>query len=348
MAETPAAAAVGAAGVAVAADRVGLGWRAELAPAILANLDRIDLVEVIAEDFDPRCRADVAGLRTLSAEVPVVLHGVSMGLATAAGAAPAPIERMARLVEKVRPAAWSEHLALVRAGGTEIGHLAAPPRTDATMAGTIANLERARRAVGASPLVENIATLIAPPASRIDEAAWIGEIAAGARVDLLLDLHNLYANAVNFGDDPFDLLARMPVEQVRMVHLSGGVIVTEPASGTRRLLDDHLHDPPAAVLALLEMLAQRAPHPLDLIIERAADRIRSTRARPRTATPDRRKRACPRFWSRRRQRRCIRAGKSAGADLHRSQAACSVSGCAGQERAARRYRNRRRCAPRAH
>ena len=32
-------------------DRFGLGWRPELAAGILSNLDRIDIVEVIADDY---------------------------------------------------------------------------------------------------------------------------------------------------------------------------------------------------------------------------------------------------------------------------------------------------------
>src|SRR5690242_17559243 len=50
-----AAAAVAAAAVAAAAasgrDRFGLGWRPELAAGILANLDRIEVVEIVAEEY---------------------------------------------------------------------------------------------------------------------------------------------------------------------------------------------------------------------------------------------------------------------------------------------------------
>ena len=35
-----------------------------------------------------------------------------------------------------------------------------------------------------------------------------------------------------------------------------------------RLLDDHLHDVPPPVFELLALLAQHAPQPLDVIIER--------------------------------------------------------------------------------
>ena len=38
---------------------------------------------------------------------------------------------------------------------------------------------------------------------------------------LLLDLHNLYANAVNFGQDAEQSLLRLPLARVAAVHLSG-------------------------------------------------------------------------------------------------------------------------------
>ena len=63
-------------------DRVGLGWRPELAAGILSNLDRIDLVEVIADDFFEAPRRRLRALRTLAAQTPVTLHGVSLGLAS--------------------------------------------------------------------------------------------------------------------------------------------------------------------------------------------------------------------------------------------------------------------------
>ena len=242
-------------------DRVGLGWRPELAAAIVAHLDRIDVVEVIADDYVDAGGRSLRALRTLTAQVPVLLHGVSLGLASTIEVDGARLEALARVVDAVRPEAWSEHLAFVRGGGHEIGHLAAPPRTEATVAGTTRNVERARRTVGAAPLLENVATLIDPPGSDHDEPAWIGEVVAAAETDLLLDLHNLHANAVNFRFDAHGALARLPLDRVRVVHLAGGRWIG-------RLLDDHLHDVPGRVFALLEELAARAPRPLTVVLER--------------------------------------------------------------------------------
>jgi len=250
-------------------DRVGLGWRPRLAAGILSNLDKIDLVEVIADDYFNAPRQERRALRTLAAQTPVTLHGVSLGLASSTAVEPKRLDRMARLCAEVEPVSWSEHLAFVRGGGVEIGHLAAPPRTAATIDGALANLARARRIVGCAPQVENVATLIDPPGSDRDEATWVSEIIRGSNCDLLLDLHNLYANALNFNFDPGEFIARIPTERVAAIHLAGGKWIG--AEGSRRLLDDHLHDVPEPVYELLAETAARTPRSLTVILERDGD-----------------------------------------------------------------------------
>ncbi|HEX5833587.1 MAG TPA: DUF692 domain-containing protein [Pyrinomonadaceae bacterium] len=248
------------------ADRFGLGWRPLLAAGILANLERIDIVEVIADDYFRASRPERRALRTLAAQTPITLHGVSLGLASAVPVEPRRLNDMARLCDEVSPRFWSEHLAFVRGGGIELGHLAAPPRTEATIAGTIANLSRAKQIVGVAPQVENVATLIDPPGSDRDEASWLSAIVRNSESTILLDLHNLYANALNFNFDAHDFLARIPAERISTIHLAGGKWIGR--HGAERLLDDHLHDVPDPVYDLLEAIAARAPQPLTVIIER--------------------------------------------------------------------------------
>ncbi len=250
-------------------DRVGLGWRPALATGILSNLDRVDIVEVIADDFFDASRLQRRALRTLAAQTPVTLHGVSLGLASSVAVETKRLERMARLCQEVAPVSWSEHLAFVRGGGTEIGHLAAPPRTAATIDGALANLAYAQLVIGTAPQVENVATLIDPPGSDRDEATWVSEIVCGSNSDLLLDLHNLYANALNFNFDPVDFIAHILPERIAAIHLAGGKWIG--ARGARRLLDDHLHDVPDPVYDLLAEVGARAPRALTVILERDGD-----------------------------------------------------------------------------
>jgi uncharacterized protein (UPF0276 family) len=248
-------------------DRVGLGWRAELSAAILSNLDQIDVIEVIADDYFASPRR-ARSLKTLSAHVPIVVHGISQGMASTAPVERQRLEKMARLLDLVKPESWSEHLAFVRAGDIEIGHLAAPPRTATTIDSTAANLDLARRVTGSSPLVENIATLIDPPASDRDEPTWLGQTVAAADAGLLLDLHNLYANSINFGIDPNRFLHQLPMDRIHAVHISGGKWISDATREHRRILDDHLHDPPDPVYDLLTALAASCPNPLTVILER--------------------------------------------------------------------------------
>jgi uncharacterized protein (UPF0276 family) len=250
-----------------ASDRVGLAWRDALAAQIMLHLDHIDHLEIIAESEWSASRRRLDALRDLARQVSVSLHGVSLGLVSSGNVSEARLQRMARLVARVQPDHWSEHLAFVRAGGVEIGHLAAAPYAQQTVDGALRNLERARQVVGTLPQLENIATLLAPPGSSWTESEFINRVVYESGAAMLLDLHNLYANACNFGQDPFVLLDSLPLERVASVHLSGGHWEVAP-DGRSWLIDDHIHDPPLPVYELLEMLAYKAPHPLTIIIER--------------------------------------------------------------------------------
>ena len=249
-------------------DRVGLGWRPELAAGIFAALDRIDVLEVIADNYFEAGRKERLGLKMLARQVPLHVHGLDLGMAGAQEIGRERFERLARLVNDVEPEAWSEHLAFVRAGGIEIGHLAAPPRTEASVACTAENIEAAARIVGSLPHMENIATLMQPPGSTMSEQAWITGIMAASGCGLLLDLHNLHANATNFGFDPLQFLAEIPIERVKDIHIAGGRWISSPDGDKQYLLDDHLHAVDQPVYDLLSEVAARAAQPLTVILER--------------------------------------------------------------------------------
>jgi len=255
-----------------ATDQVGIGWRAPLAASIFTHLDSIDVVEIIADEYFSASKRVLRSMRSLAREVPVAVHGVTLGLASVVPVAERRLERLAKVVNEIEPLLWSEHLAYVRGGDYEIGHLAAAPRNVMTVQGALHNIQRARAVVGTAGVFENIATLVEPPDSVLSEPDWIAAILEASASPLLLDLHNLYANAVNSGQDPLEYLRRFPLERARIVHLSGGHWIdlgpNDFGLSSRRLLDDHVHDVPDAVYALLAQLGQWCPQPLTIILER--------------------------------------------------------------------------------
>lgn len=249
-------------------DRVGMGWRPQLAVGILGNLDKIDVLEVIGNDYFEASRGKRDSLRMLARQVPLYIHGVDLGMAGSEEVSSKRLDRLARLINEVEPELWSEHLAFVRKEDTEIGHLAAPPRTRECVENTAKNLRKAAQVIGSMPYMENIATLLEPPCSSLTEPQWLSAIAAEGGCGLLLDLHNVYANAANFGFDPVQFLAEIPLEKVHTIHIAGGKWIESSNGDHRYLLDDHLHEVPAPVYELLSEVAARTNQPLTVILER--------------------------------------------------------------------------------
>jgi uncharacterized protein len=124
------------------------------------------------------------------------------------------------------------------------------------------NVAAARRLLPDVPLLlENAAWTFRWPGDEMDEPSFYGEIVERTGCDLLIDLGNLHANAVNAGADPFAVLDAYPLERVAMVHIAGGAV----EDGF--YLDTHAHAVPAAVFALLDRLVARIG-PVPVVLER--------------------------------------------------------------------------------
>jgi uncharacterized protein (UPF0276 family) len=242
---------------------LGIGWRPELALAI----DRrpgLGFVEIIAEDFDPwgPIPAPVAELRRRG--VAVVPHGVGLSLGGAEPPEPRRLAALGRHATRLGAPLVSEHLAFVRAGGIESGHLLPLPRTREALDVVVANIRAAREALPVALAVENVATLFEWPHADMDEATFLAEVLERADVLLLLDVANVHANARNHGFDPLAFFDRLPLERIAYVHVAGGI----ERNGLYH--DTHTASVPAAVLELLHELCVRVTVP-GVMLERDDD-----------------------------------------------------------------------------
>src|SRR5262245_30815898 len=98
----------------------GLGWRPELAADVLAAPDAIGCVEIVAETCfaQPALRREA---RALAEVWPLAVHGVKLSLGSAEGIDLDHARRLGALARETGAFAISEHVALTRAGGREIG-----------------------------------------------------------------------------------------------------------------------------------------------------------------------------------------------------------------------------------
>jgi uncharacterized protein (UPF0276 family) len=238
---------------------VGIGWRPEIA-GFVGALPGLRFTEVIAESVHPAHPApELAELRDGGAAV--VPHGVKLSLG---GAEPVAAERVAHLAacaEALGAPLVSEHVAFVRAGGIEAGHLLPVPRTRAALDALTANIRRTQADLPVPLAVEPIATLFDWPDAEYTEAGFLTELLDRTGALLLLDVANVYANARNRGEDPLDLLDRLPLDRVAYCHVAGG---TEQDG---RYHDTHAAAVPPEVLELVAELCARC-RPPGLLLER--------------------------------------------------------------------------------
>jgi hypothetical protein len=242
---------------------LGVGWRPELALAIERN-PMLGFVEVLAEDLDPwgPLPAPIKSLR--QRDLPVIPHGVTLSLGSAEPPDRRRLAALARLATRLEAPLVSEHLAFVRGGGIETGHLLPVPRTRQALDVVVENIRAAKAALPVPLALENVATLFEWPSPELDEAVFLAEVLERADVLLLLDIENVYANAKNHGGDPVAFLDRLPLDRLAYVHVAGGV----ERQGLYH--DSHAHPVPPPVLDLLEKLCARVAVP-GILLERDGD-----------------------------------------------------------------------------
>lgn len=229
---------------------LGIGWRPEIALTIDRRSD-LGFVEIIAESFDPRDPLPQAIANLRERGVVVVPHGISLSLGSAERVDRDRVRRLGDLAHRVGAPLVSEHLAFVRGGGIESGHLLPLPRTRDCLEVVIENIREAQSLLPVPLAIENIASLVEWPDPEWDEATFVATIIEQADVALLLDLENIYANARNHRFDPLAWFDKLPLDRIAYVHVAGGI----ERHGVYH--DTHAHPLTPPVVDLLRALAER-------------------------------------------------------------------------------------------
>jgi hypothetical protein len=233
---------------------VGIGFREPFRGELFLRRGEVDFLEIIAEHYIDATPEKARELELLAAHFTLIPHAISLSLGSAEGLDAAYLDKLARLVNRLNPPWWSEHVSFTRAGGIDIGHLSPLPFTDEAVEVLRRNVCEARERIHAPLILENITyTLAVPGASPMREADFLAEVLERADCGLLLDVMNLHANALNHGYSVEDFLARLPAERIVQLHFVGG----HWHDGV--LIDSHSRPTPDEVWALVRKVAARAP-----------------------------------------------------------------------------------------
>jgi uncharacterized protein (UPF0276 family) len=239
----------------------GIGLRTTHFPQYLAQgAPGVDWVEIISENFFEAGGRPWTVLEKVRAEVPVVAHGVSLGIGSIDPPADAYLDALSTLIQRIEPAWISDHLCWGGYGGKYAHDLLPLPYTEESVAHIVERTKRVQDRLGRQILLENVSSYVAYRGSEMPEWEWVTEIARRADCGILLDVNNVYVSAFNHGFAAETYIDAIPADRIGQVHLAGH---TDRGS---YLFDSHIGPVPDPVWALFRRLTRRIG-PVPTLIE---------------------------------------------------------------------------------
>lgn len=203
---------------------VGIGLRAPHYRELLARERCTDWLEAHSENYFGDGGYDLHVLARLRERYPVSLHGVGLGLGSAAGYSTSHLKRLASLVRRIEPALVSEHLCWGAVDGRVLNDLLPLPMTREAlelMCGRVAEMQDVlQRRV----LIENVSSYVRFAGDEYDEAGFLNELARRSGCGILLDVNNLYVNQLNHGADAAAQIDAIAPQHVGEIHLAGHLV----------------------------------------------------------------------------------------------------------------------------
>ncbi|WP_431099200.1 DUF692 domain-containing protein [Polaromonas aquatica] len=224
----------------------GIGWRHPHYGELLESLPYLDFIEVHSENFFADGGAALAVLGQARKHYPVSLHGVGLALGSACGIDEWHLNQLARLVERIEPVRVSDHACFARGevAGRDLhaADLLPIAFNNAALDVMCANVQRVQDRLKRPLLVENLSAYLHFNSSDREETTFLRELVHRTGCGLLVDVNNIYVNALNdrlAGSDAEPLAAclrwldQIPNGCVGELHLAGHCVTGDI------VIDDH-------------------------------------------------------------------------------------------------------------
>ena len=214
---------------------VDIGWRHPHYAELPTSLPDLDFIEVHSENFFGAGGASLAMLQQARAHYAISLHGVGLSLGSASGVDAWHLDQLARLVERIQPVRVSDHACFAR-GALADGHnvhaadLLPIPFNAAALDVMCANVQRVQDRLKRPLLIENLSAYIRFNNADREETAFLTDLAQRTGCSLLVDINNIYVNALDDrlaggSADPMascvQWLDHIPIGTVGELHVAG-------------------------------------------------------------------------------------------------------------------------------
>lgn len=244
---------------------IGLGLRGRFLARVCAGEadGRVAFLEVSPENYMRR-GGDVPGmLERIADRFPILTHGLTMSLGGTDPLDRGYLDALGELLRRHRAPWHTDHLCFSGLDGGLLHDLLPLPHTRATARRVADRIRRVQDHLGVPVGVENISYYVHMGREELPEPVFVRDVLEQADCPLLLDVNNVVVNARNFGFEPADWLAQIPLDRVVQLHVAGH----ERWDEFDMWVDTHGASVPDPVHALMGWVIERTG-PLPVVLER--------------------------------------------------------------------------------
>lgn len=228
--------------------RAGIGLRAEHFEDVLEQKPDVGWFEAHSENYFGLGAASIEKsgggkpfeyLERVRESYPISLHGVGLSVGSTDPLNQQHLNNLKQLIDRIEPGLVSEHLSWGSVNDQYFNDLLPMPYTEESLDHMVQRIDQVQTFLGRQILIENVSSYLEYKASTIPEWEFVTELSQRAGCAVLLDVNNIYVNAMNHGFNPERFIQGIPVNGVKEIHLAGHT-VKEIDGGVIRL-DTHDH-----------------------------------------------------------------------------------------------------------
>lgn len=131
------------------------------------------------------------------------------------------LQALRRFIADFEPLIVSDHLCWTGLSQNQLHNLLPVPYHPDLLPWLSERISEVQDQLGRRIALENLSAYVAFGEDSMSEWDFLAALAQRADCQILLDLNNLYVNAVNHGFDPEVYLAAIPAERIAQYHLAG-------------------------------------------------------------------------------------------------------------------------------
>jgi uncharacterized protein (UPF0276 family) len=199
----------------------GLGLRPQHYAEILDGSPEIDWFEVISENYMIPGGQPMRMLDRICERYPVVMHGVSMSIASTSPLDMDYLRQLKALAARVKPVWISDHLCWTGVHGVNLHDLLPIPYTKEALLHVVDRVNRVQDFLDRPFTLENVSSYVTFGQSEMSEWDFVSEVSKRTGCWLLFDVNNVYVSAFNHDFAADDFLNGVPKDRIVQFHVAG-------------------------------------------------------------------------------------------------------------------------------